>query len=648
MLSAWQPGGRPPTPAQRAMAAVWGAAARVASGMQKRFEEDRKSAQDLLALETARARQAASAGATGSSPSSGKCVKLANVIDRTSDDEARPLTKDEIDAAYDRCDQKLGGMPPEDQETTVEQLAVRRHLVKTELAPHADFGIFGPHAIHIQQMVKLTGMIPNTSGGLFRSEMAGPMTVEQWESCYRVSRTAMLILRVAWPSSLDSYLDHANQYHMRYSHECWAVLYQTDTRARHELAERIRRRGRIKYDEVAATTPETQRVSHTYDPQIPWDFVFRLLWAVKRLVDMMGESGTHESALLTPLCRKAPGLPNTCELCGRRPPRKVCQQCTACVCRRCWDPVTRQCARCLQHGQSLSHMVQEAECGEGTASDEHFVGTSAGVRRCRSIWRRPESSRWDKKALEVMIGEPWDPKAQPGAERTIVHRGVYITLERQIKHGGTKGCPACFGEARIHSAACRTRFRELMDAEAARATTAGSTASGPTDTGIGAGSTAPAAAVEARPEASSTGDVQMAGVDAGSTAPQGDAMGDEPRTTTARKRQRIVAGMPTLHEHELEVVEKIPKELYLAAVPTTAGDWQQEIVDWNREYYGTKSTRCWTSRKSSKAEHASSTTCRGWRSWSRSHWPRQDSKGSRSSMRSGWTTRRRHPRTRTP
>ena len=37
--------------------------------------------------------------------------------------------------------------------------------------------------------------------------------------------------------------------------------------------------------------------------------------------------------------------------------------------------------------------------GKGLASDEHHVGTSAGVRRCRSIWRRPEKQRWDRKML---------------------------------------------------------------------------------------------------------------------------------------------------------------------------------------------------------------------------------------------------------
>ena len=47
--------------------------------------------------------------------------------------------------------------------------------------------------------------------------------------------------------------------------------------------------------------------------------------------------------------------------------------------------------------------------GKSLASDEHYVGISAGVRRCQSIWRHPEKQRWDRKMLTEMNGEPWNP-----------------------------------------------------------------------------------------------------------------------------------------------------------------------------------------------------------------------------------------------
>ena len=235
--------------------------------------------------------------------------------------------------------------------------------MKTELAPHVDFGIFGPHAIHIQQKVKLTGMMLNTSGGLFRSEMAGPMTFEQWESCYRVSRTAIVMLRVARPSARDSYLDHVKQYHMRYSHECWAVLYQTDTRARRELAERIRRRGRIKYDEVAAATPETQRVAYTYDPQIPWDFVFRKL--PKKFAFWKRELEDPARMLLTKITKNQGVVTQEAPVVSQ-PEQHVSDAALQegyCNTSACPKDLAHQCRRCVDPGRGASQCTRKGKGG---------------------------------------------------------------------------------------------------------------------------------------------------------------------------------------------------------------------------------------------------------------------------------------------
>ena len=40
--------------------------------------------------------------------------------------------------------------------------------------------------------------------------------------------------------------------------------------------------------------------------------------------------------------------------------------------------------------------------------------------------------------------------------------------QRQIKDGGTKGCSACFEQAKVHSPECGARFQDLVDNEAAQ------------------------------------------------------------------------------------------------------------------------------------------------------------------------------------
>ena len=91
--------------------------------------------------------------------------------------------------------------------------------------------------------------------------------------------------------------------------------------------------------------------------------------------------------------------------------------------------------------------------GKSLMSDEHLIGTDQGIRRCRSIWRRPEKKRWEKKTFEGFRGLPWQPRGEltvvpgttslpapgtPGGGR----RGVYITLGMQEKHGQTQDVQA--------------------------------------------------------------------------------------------------------------------------------------------------------------------------------------------------------------
>ena len=103
--------------------------------------------------------------------------------------------------------------------------------------------------------------------------------------------------------------------------------------------------------------------------------------------------------------------------------------------------------------------------------------------------------------LTDMKGEPWNPTQQPKDKAPQV-RGVYITLGRQIKHGCTKGCTACFGQAKVHSLECRARFQDIVDSEAGQ--TVAASAGEPTveTPGQAAGGPAPSSSSGPAPAAS--------------------------------------------------------------------------------------------------------------------------------------------------
>ena len=169
-------------------------------------------------------------------------LKLSAVLDQTSDEEFQLMSRAEADDCFKVYDMRLGGVPPDNQEPTVAQLSATKHVVTHRYVPYADFGVFGPHAIRKTRKLRLTGLMLGPSGELFRSEMAGPMTYDQWEACFMVFRSAMVMLEFASPSSLDGNRDHVRQYSTRFGTQCWVLIYQTDTRARREHAERLRRR----------------------------------------------------------------------------------------------------------------------------------------------------------------------------------------------------------------------------------------------------------------------------------------------------------------------------------------------------------------------------------------------------------------------
>jgi hypothetical protein len=90
------------------------------------------------------------------------------------------------------------------------------------------------------------------------------------------------MLEMVSPAACDLYRDHVKQYNTRYStgggqESCWALIYQSDTRARRELAERIRRKGQLDFEQIKSSTPEGRPIVSEYDPKRPWDYVFRKL-----------------------------------------------------------------------------------------------------------------------------------------------------------------------------------------------------------------------------------------------------------------------------------------------------------------------------------------------------------------------------------
>ena len=54
---------------------------------------------------------------------------------------------------------------------------------------------------------------------------------------------------------------------------------------------------------------------------------------------------------------------------------------------------------------------------------------------------------------------------------------------------------------------------------------------------------------------------------------------------TSAKRQKLMAGMPILHDTDVDGNMDAHKLVVLAAMPDDRGQWTQRVIDWDKKYY---------------------------------------------------------------
>lgn len=267
-LSTWKVGEASPLPAQMAAANLLHVTARCLCGLdsfpsQAATQQQLQSQIDLLKAQAAASNTANSAQATIAR------IKLAVIIDQSKEEEVVIMPDAEIQKCYSEYDKVMGGPPDPDVEGTNEQLTGIKHLIDTSRPPYADFAIFGPHGHRMARKLKLAGMVIDGSGQLRQIEMLGPPTYEDWDKCYGILRTLLVMLRQVVLVRLDRYRTLIHDYAVRYGPKVWHIIYQADVRCRREHMERLRR---IAVEESAAT--HAKGGWHPLDPTRPWDLVW--------------------------------------------------------------------------------------------------------------------------------------------------------------------------------------------------------------------------------------------------------------------------------------------------------------------------------------------------------------------------------------
>ena len=209
------------------------------------------------------------ASTTGPSTSSERKVKFASILDQGDETEFF-MVDDGLRAQWiQRYLETVGGLPDETEEPTPEQLSALHRRLMSGGPPFADFAVFTPFNRKLQRVMKFRTWIPNGEGGFTAKEIPGPANYHQWLTCYRVFRTAMVMLDAISLAHLHSYEAVMERLNDLYP-TCWHLLISADEKARSEHLVRMKLKVTMA---MAAGGPPPKG----WDALRPWNALFRLL-----------------------------------------------------------------------------------------------------------------------------------------------------------------------------------------------------------------------------------------------------------------------------------------------------------------------------------------------------------------------------------
>ena len=265
-MTRWKIGDETPTAIQLASAGYVGIAARLKVGATPTRAQ--KEAKALKEHERVIA-QAKAASGPSHSPASGM-IKMSTIVDQGSDREVAPLAEDKVEAYYAIYRKQMGHNPRPEEDITMEQLSGLKALFASGAAPYVDLSIWGPYGHRTQRKLKLSGLVLGPDGVLQPIQIYGPPNFESYAAGFAVFRTGCIMLEEITLSTLALWQDTILKYSSRYGPSVWTLIYQTEVRARSELLTRTKRAGFMALNQAKAAGG-----THPYNPDKPWDWVFR-------------------------------------------------------------------------------------------------------------------------------------------------------------------------------------------------------------------------------------------------------------------------------------------------------------------------------------------------------------------------------------
>ena len=193
------------------------------------------------------------------------------MVTQGSEESVPKIYADEMTKHWDWFSLVYGRDPRPEEECTADQLTGVDTLLKRDIAPYVDFGIWGPNHHRLLNKLRNTGLQLLVGGVLRHIEISGPPDFTSWSECYSLLPTALVGFNAVGLGPMLDYSRLIGRYAARYGSLTWPLLYQCDVRCRLEHMERLRR---VQERNSVAAIARGQAPAVHFDKGRPWDSVW--------------------------------------------------------------------------------------------------------------------------------------------------------------------------------------------------------------------------------------------------------------------------------------------------------------------------------------------------------------------------------------
>ena len=197
-------------------------------------------------------------------------LKMASLVDQTDESELLPPEGALVQSWLQKYTLLMGGPPEEEEEPTAAQLAgLHKRVVLLKQAPYVDFGVWVPFGRRALKLQKFRVYTPLGDGSYLMRELPGPQNFQQWQACWKVFKTAALMLWIVSLTALLNYEKMVERLVVQWP-AAWGLICQAEDKARAEKLEKIRR-------SILADAAQGKPTPSDWGADSPWTCCFQVL-----------------------------------------------------------------------------------------------------------------------------------------------------------------------------------------------------------------------------------------------------------------------------------------------------------------------------------------------------------------------------------